>query len=95
MSMSVIEMARVLEQLEESPEKMMFGKVLTELGNLSEERIRSAARKVPLRNLKDFVFQFQHVIEERKGERLNELAAEIASEGFTAEELRAFLATKK
>ena len=94
MSMSVIEMARVLEQLEESPEKMMFGKVLIELGNQSEERIRSAARQVPLSSLKDFVFQFQQVIEERKGERVHELATEIANEGFTAEELREFLAKK-
>ena len=44
MSMTTYEMARILEQLEESPEKVMFGKLLNELGNQSSERIKSAAK---------------------------------------------------
>lgn len=95
MSLSTIEMARILEQMEDSPEKLMFGKLLTELGNQSEERIRSAARQVPINYLRDFVFQFQKVIEERKGERVSELAAEIAKDGFSADELREYLANSK
>lgn len=43
MSLTTYEMARVLEQMEDAPEKVMFGKLLKELGNQSEERIRSAA----------------------------------------------------
>ncbi|WP_434357611.1 hypothetical protein NF212_16815 [Parasalinivibrio latis] len=94
MSYSTIEMARLLEQLEESPEKIMFGKVLTELGNQSEERIRSAARQVPLKFLRDMVYQFNEVIKERKGERIQELADSIAGDGISPEELREFLANR-
>mgnify|MGYP005673300393 CR=1 FL=1 len=32
MSLTTYEMARILEQMEESPEKVMFGKLLNELG---------------------------------------------------------------
>ncbi|GHZ12510.1 hypothetical protein VCSRO171_2698 [Vibrio cholerae] len=48
MSLTTYEMARILEQLDESPEKVMYGKLLNELGNQSSERIRSAAKQVPL-----------------------------------------------
>lgn len=46
MSLTTYEMARILEQMEESPEKVMFGKLLNELGNQSSERIRSAAKQI-------------------------------------------------
>ncbi len=72
----------------------MFGKVLTELGNQSEERIRSAARQVPLKFLRDMVYQFNEVIKERKGERIQELAESIAGDGISPEELREFLANR-
>lgn len=84
-------MARVLEQLEESPEKIMFGKLLAELGNQSEERIRSAAKQVPLYVLRDIVYQFQQVIESRKGEQVELIAKELADNGISAEELQAYL----
>ena len=66
MSLTTYEMARILEQLDESPEKVMYGKLLNELGNQSSERIRSAAKQVPLTVLRDLVYQFQQVIESRK-----------------------------
>ncbi len=91
MSLTTYEMARVLEQLEESPEKIMFGKLLVELGNQSEERIRSAAKQVPVYMLKDMVYQFQQVIESRKGEQVEKLAKELAENGISADELKAFL----
>ena len=69
MSLTTYEMARILEQMEESPEKVMFGKLLNELGNQSSERIRSAAKQVPVPVLRDLVYQFQQVIESRKGEQ--------------------------
>ncbi|BCL71604.1 conserved hypothetical protein [Vibrio nigripulchritudo MADA3029] len=94
MSMTTYEMARILEQLEESPEKVMFGKLLNELGNQSEERIRSAAKQVPLHMLRDIVYQFQQVIESRKSESVQQLAAELAQQGISAEELKEFLAKK-
>lgn len=84
-------MARILEQLEESPEKIMFGKLLNELGNQSEERIRSAAKQVPLYILRDIVYQFQRVIESRKGEQVELMAKELAEQGISAEELQKFL----
>ncbi|MEK6215427.1 MAG: hypothetical protein N2B00_15235, partial [Vibrio fluvialis] len=65
MSMTTYEMARIWEQLDESPEKVMFGKLLAELGNQSSERVRSAAKQVPLPVLRDLVFQFQQVIDSR------------------------------
>ncbi len=91
MSLTTYEMARILEQLEESPEKIMFGKLLNELGNQSEERIRSAAKQVPLYILRDIVYQFQRVIESRKGEQVELMAKELAEQGISAEELQEFL----
>ncbi|MCJ2378944.1 hypothetical protein LNL84_19310 [Vibrio sp. ZSDZ34] len=94
MSMTTYEMARILEQLEESPEKVMFGKLLIELGNQSEERIQSAAKQVPLHMLRDIIYQFQRVVESRKGEQVELMAKEIAEQGISAEELRTFLENK-
>ena len=84
-------MARVLEQMEDAPEKVMFGKLLNELGNQSGERIRSAAKQVPINTLRDIVFQFQSVIEDRKGEQVQLLAKEMVEQGISAEDLQAFL----
>lgn len=91
MSMTTYEMARLLEQLEQAPEKVMFGKLLNELGSQSGERIRSAAKQVPLPMLRDLVYQFQQVIESRKGEKVESLARELAEQGITADELAKFL----
>lgn len=91
MSMTTYEMARVLEQLEDSPEKVMFGKLLNELGNQSGERIRSAAKQVPLPVLRDLVYQFEQIIQSRKGEQVELLAKELAAQGISADELRDFL----
>ncbi|CSB32606.1 hypothetical protein VCHC49A2_0099 [Vibrio cholerae HC-49A2] len=84
-------MARILEQLDESPEKVMYGKLLNELGNQSSERIRSAAKQVPLTVLRDLVYQFQQVIESRKGEQVETMAKELAKQGISAEELLNYL----
>jgi hypothetical protein len=89
--MTTYEMARIWEQLDESPEKVMFGKLLNELGNQSSERIRSAAKQVPLPVLRDLVFQFQQVIEARKGEQVEIMAKELAKQGISAEELLTYL----
>jgi len=94
MSLTTYEMARILEQLEESPEKIMFGKLIKELGNQSEERIRSAAKQVPLYMLRDIVYQFQKVIESRKGEQVELMAKELADQGISADELQQFLGKK-
>ncbi len=94
MSMTTYEMARVLEQLEESPEKIMFGKLLNELGNQSGERIRSAAKNVPLHMLRDIVFQFQQVIDARKDEQVEIMAKQIAEQGISVDDLKAYLAKK-
>ncbi|MBU2895818.1 H-NS-like global regulator TsrA [Vibrio hepatarius] len=91
MSMTTYEMARVLEQLDESPEKVMFGKLLNELGNQSGERIRSAAKQVPLNMLRDIIFQFQQVIEDRKGEEVASIAKSIAEQGISVDELKQYL----
>ncbi|RXJ72607.1 hypothetical protein CS022_14240 [Veronia nyctiphanis] len=91
MSMSTIELARHLELLEESPEKMMFGKLLTELSGMSEERVKSAARQVPISGLRELVHQFTKVIEERRSERVQELADSLSSDGISVDELREFL----
>lgn len=91
MSLTTYEMARVLEQMEDAPEKVMFGKLLNELGNQSGERIRSAAKQVPINTLRDIVFQFQSVIEDRKGEQVQLLAQEMVEQGISAEDLQAFL----
>ncbi|MCW8334805.1 hypothetical protein J4N42_14120 [Vibrio sp. SCSIO 43135] len=91
MAITTYEMARVLEQLEDSPEKVMFGKLLNELGNQSGERIRSAAKQVPIHMLRDIVFQFQQVIEARKDEQVELMAKQLAEQGISAEELKAYL----
>ncbi|OBT12903.1 hypothetical protein A9264_15595 [Vibrio sp. UCD-FRSSP16_10] len=91
MALTTYEMARRLEQLEESPEKVMYAKLLVELGNQSEERIRSAASKLPLDTLKDIVYQFQKVLESRKGEQVDLIAQELIKDGISVEDLKAFL----
>ncbi|EJL6343030.1 hypothetical protein NMR33_003040 [Vibrio cholerae] len=91
MSLTTYEMARILEQLDESPEKVMYGKLLNELGNQSSERIRSAAKQVSLTVLRDLVYQFQQVIESRKGEQVETMAKELAKQGISAEELLNYL----
>ncbi|HGE6058875.1 TPA: hypothetical protein ACGGS8_002103 [Vibrio cholerae] len=91
MSLTTYEMARILEQLDESPEKVMYGKLLNELGNQSSERIRSAAKQVPLTVLRDLVYQFQQVIESRKGEQVETMAKELAKQGISVEELLNYL----
>ena len=95
MSMTTYEMARILEQLEQAPEKVMFGRILNELGSQSSERIRSAAKQVPLPVLRDMVYQFQRVIESRKDERIDSLAKEIAEQGISVDDLKLYLANKK
>ncbi|MFM2588404.1 hypothetical protein [Vibrio sp. TBV020] len=94
MSMTAYEMARVMEQLDDAPEKIMFGKVLNELGNQSAERIQSAAKQLPLPVLRDMIYQFQQVVESRKGERVESLAKEIAEQGISVEDLKQYLASK-
>lgn len=91
MSLTTYEMARVLEQLEDSPEKVMFGKLLNELGNQSSERVRSAAKQVPLTVLRDLVYQFQQVIESRKDEQVDLMAKKLAQQGISAEDLMKYL----
>lgn len=91
MSFTTYEMARILEQLEESPEKVMFGKLLNELSNQSSERIRSAAKQVPLTALRDLVYQFQQVIDLRKDEQVEIIAKELVKQGISAEELINYL----
>ncbi|MGC9421336.1 MULTISPECIES: hypothetical protein [Vibrio] len=91
MSMTTYEMARIWEQLDESPEKVMFGKLLNELGNQSSERIRSAAKQVPVPVLRDLVYQFQQVIESRKHEQVEQMAQELVAQGISAEDLLKFL----
>ncbi|MDE1515645.1 MULTISPECIES: hypothetical protein [Vibrio] len=91
MSLTTYEMARILEQLEESPEKVMYGKLLNELGNQSSERIRSAAKQVPLTVLRDLIYQFQQVIESRKGEQVEAMAKQLVQQGISAEELLDYL----
>ncbi|WP_260261332.1 H-NS-like global regulator TsrA [Vibrio intestinalis] len=92
MSLTTYEMARLMEQLENAPEKVMFGKLLNELGDQSGERIQSAAKQIPLEKLRDIVYQFQQVIEARKDEQVDILAKQISEQGISAEELKAFLA---
>lgn len=91
MSMTTYEMARVLEQLEDTPEKVMFGKLLAELGNQSGERIQSAAKQLPLSMLRDMVFHFQQVIDARRNEEVESLVKSIADKGISAEELKQYL----
>lgn len=80
-------MARILEQLDESPEKVMFGKLLIQLGNQSEDRVRSAAKQVPLELLRDIIYQFQVVLESRKGEHIQKIANDLKAEGISVEDL--------
>ncbi|MBF9002019.1 MULTISPECIES: H-NS-like global regulator TsrA [Vibrio] len=94
MSLTTYEMARILEQLDESPEKVMFGKLLSELGNQSSERVRSAAKQVPISILRDLVYQFQQVIDSRKDEQVGVLAKELAEQGISADELLKYLNNK-
>jgi len=89
--MTTYEMARIWEQLDDAPEKVMFGKLLAELGNQSSERIRSAAKQVPLPVLRDLVYQFQQVIDSRKHEQVDLLAKELAKQGISADELLSYL----
>jgi hypothetical protein len=91
MSLTTFEMAKYLEQLDEAPEKVMYGRLLNELGSQSEERVRSAAKQVSIEKLKDLVYQFQIVIEQRKGESVELLKQQLEKDGITAEELRAFI----
>ncbi|MEZ9301613.1 hypothetical protein AB4343_13455 [Vibrio breoganii] len=91
MALTTYELARIMEQMEESPEKVMYGKLLRELGNQSEERIRSAAKQLPLHTLKDIVYQFQRVIESRKGEQVDLLAQELVKDGISVEDLKAYM----
>ncbi|GEM81705.1 H-NS-like global regulator TsrA [Vibrio superstes] len=91
MALTTYELARIMEQMEESPEKVMYGKLLRELGNQSEERIRSAAKQLPLHTLKDIVYQFQRVIESRKGEQVDLLAQELVKDGISVEDLKKYM----
>ncbi|MGL4733782.1 MAG: hypothetical protein ACRCWB_01490 [Enterovibrio sp.] len=91
MSISMIELARHFEMLDESPEKIMFGKLLTELSGMSEERVRSAARQVPISGLRELIYQFNRVLDERRGERVSELAKQMASDGISADDLKRYI----
>lgn len=94
MSFTTYEIARMMEQLDSSPEKIMFGKVLSELGNQSGERIQSAAKQVPLPMLRDIVYHFQQVIASRKDEQVDLLAKQISEQGISVEELKQYLASR-
>ncbi|WP_105903675.1 H-NS-like global regulator TsrA [Vibrio gangliei] len=95
MSLTTYEMARILEQLDESPEKVMYGKLLTELGNQSQERIRSAAKQVPLELLRDLIYQFQVIADSRKSEQVQILAEKLKAQGLSAEDLQRYIENKK
>ncbi|WP_086981921.1 H-NS-like global regulator TsrA [Vibrio aphrogenes] len=95
MSLTTYEMARILEQLDESPEKVMFGKLLTELGNQSQERIRSAAKQVPLDVLRDIIYQFQVIADSRKGEQVQLLAEKLKAQGLSVEDLQRYMEKNK
>ncbi|NLS14791.1 hypothetical protein HGP28_18190 [Vibrio sp. SM6] len=94
MSLSVIEIARIMEQMEESPEKVMFSRLLNELGQQSGERIRSAAKRIPVSILRELTFQFQQVLESRKEEQVEVLAKQLSEQGISADELKAYLAKR-
>ncbi|MFH0257841.1 hypothetical protein ACGRL8_12605 [Vibrio rumoiensis] len=95
MSLTTYEMARILEQLDESPEKVMFGKLLTELGNQSQERIRSAAKQVPLELLRDIIYQFQVIADSRKGEQVQLLAEQLKAQGLSVDDLKRYMEKTK
>ncbi|CSI10281.1 Uncharacterised protein [Vibrio cholerae] len=46
---------------------------------------------MPLTVLRDLVYQFQQVIESRKGEQVETMAKELAKQGISAEELLNYL----
>ena len=94
MSLTTYEMARILEQLDTSPEKVMFGKLLNELGSQSGERIQSAAKQVPVPILRDIMYHFQQVIATRKDEQVGILAKQIADQGISVDELTQYLASR-
>ncbi|KII78648.1 hypothetical protein [Vibrio renipiscarius] len=94
MSLTTYEMARILEQLDTAPEKVMFGKLLNELGNQSGERIQSAAKQVPVAVLRDMIYHFQQVILSRKDEQVDILAKQIADQGISVEELKLYLESR-
>ena len=48
-------------------------------------------KQVPLHTLRDIIYQFQQVVESRKGEQVQQIAKELADQGISAEELQAFL----
>ena len=94
MSLTTYEMARILEQLDTSPEKVMFGRVLNELGSQSGERIQSAAKQVPVPILRDIMYYFQQAIAARKDEQVDALAKQIADQGISVDELTQYLASR-
>lgn len=95
MSLSVIEIARIMEQMEESPEKVMFSRLLNELGQQSGERIRSAAKRIPVPILRELTYQFQSVLESRKDEQVELMAKQLSDQGISADELKAYLARQQ
>ncbi|CAH0532258.1 hypothetical protein VST7929_00070 [Vibrio stylophorae] len=101
MSHPEAELARLLKNLDQSksssttsstgPDKMRFSQVLIELGKQSDTRIRSAARQVPLETLSELIYQFQTVLRDRKGERLDQIRQQLIDDGISPEELKAFM----
>lgn len=95
MSMTTIELARTLETLESgTPEKIMFGKLLTELTGQPEERIRKAARQVPIAGLRELIYIFNQVVHERRSERMQEFLTQMNNDGISADEFLHYLAEK-
>lgn len=94
MSLTTYEMARLLEQLDTAPEKVMYGKLLNELGSQSGERIQSAAKQVSVPMLRDIIYHFQQVIAARKDEQVDVLAKQIADQGISVDELKQYLASR-
>ncbi|MGL4456695.1 MAG: hypothetical protein ACRC4H_04590 [Plesiomonas sp.] len=86
-SFTTFEMAKIMNQLEDSPEKVMFGRVLKELCTQSPERIRSAARHVEIKELRDLVHQLQVVISEKREERKEQILRAMAAEGIDPQDL--------
>lgn len=73
----------------------MFGKLLTELGNQSQERIRSAAKQVPLELLRDIIYQFQVIADSRKGEQVQLLAEQLKAQGLSVDDLKRYMEKTK
>ena len=86
---------KIAEMLADDPEKVMFGKLLTELSGLTEDRIKKAASQVPVSGLRELIYQFNAVIHERRGERMQELLEQMRNDGISADELMAYLEQKK